>query len=132
MHYLGKKILAIATLLRKALLQKNIKANCIILFICTTFVAISRTIVLGRTYFRERFAFILDLKSGQFQLLGIISKVLTSMLYIYPFAVGYIPFGVGYCLLQVVGSPEPQIGNSNSSHAFFYCLFSCLGIGEAK
>ena len=28
------------------------------------------------------------------------SKVLTSMLYIYPFAVGYIPFGVGYCLLS--------------------------------
>ena len=74
----------------------------------------------GRTYFRERFAFILDLKSGQFQLLGIIGKVLTSMLYIYPFVVGYIKFGVGYCLLQVVGSPEPQIGNSNSSHAFFF------------
>ena len=47
-------------------------------------------------------------------------KVLTSMLYIYPFVVGYIKFGVGYCLLQVVGSPEPQIGNSNSSHAFFF------------
>ena len=30
----------------------------------------------------ERFAFILDLKSGQFQLLGIMSKVLTSMIYI--------------------------------------------------
>lgn len=70
--------------------------------------------MLGRTYFRERFAFILDLKSGQFQLLGIIGKVLTSMLYIYPFVVDYISFGVGYCLLQVVGSPEPQIGNSNS------------------
>ncbi len=27
-------------------------------------------------------------------------KALTSMLYIYPFAVGYIPFGVGYCLLS--------------------------------
>ena len=27
---------------------------------------------------------------------------------------------MGYCLLQVVGSPEPQIGNSNSSHASFF------------
>ena len=53
--------------------------------------------------FIERFAFILDLKSGQFQPIWIMSKVLTSMLYIYPFAVGYISFGVGYCLLQVGG-----------------------------
>ena len=52
------------------------------------------------------------------------------MLYIYPFVVDYISFGVGYCLLQVVGSPEPQIGNSNSSHAFFFYLHSCWELGR--
>ena len=59
-------------------------------------------------------------------------KALTSMLYIYPFVVDYISFGVGYCLLQVVGSPEPQIGNSNSSHAFFIVLLPVGELGRRK
>lgn len=49
------------------------------------------------------------------------SKVLTLVLYMHPInGVCYIPFGVGYCLLQQKGCQEPQRGNYNSSHAFFF------------
>ena len=47
------------------------------------------------------------------------------MLYTYLVKIVYISFGVGYCLLLVLGSPElletrvPQLSNSNSSHASF-------------
>ena len=39
---------------------------------------------------------------------------------------------MGYCLLQWVGSPEPQIGNSNSSHAFFFVNRFHPGIVEEE
>ena len=61
------------------------------------------------------------------------SKVLTLVLYMHPInGVCYIPFGVGYCLLQQKGSPEPQRGNYNSSHAFFFVNRFHPGIVEEE
>ena len=60
------------------------------------------------------------------------SKVLTLVLYMRPLWVYYISFGVGYCLLQQMGSPEPQRGNYNSSHAFFFIYRFHQGIVEEK
>jgi hypothetical protein len=60
------------------------------------------------------------------------SKVLTLVLYMRPLWVYYISFGVGYCLLQQMGSPEPQRGNYNSSHAFFFVNRFHPGIVEEQ
>ena len=55
----------------------------------------------GDILVKERFAFIHRRNLDNFSLSWIMSKVLTLVLYMYPFGVCYIPFGVGYCLLQI-------------------------------
>ena len=75
----------------------------------------------GDILVKERFAFIHRRNLDNFSLSWIMSKVLTLVLYMHPInGVCYIPSGVGYCLLQLAGSPEPRRGNYNSSHAFFF------------
>ena len=75
----------------------------------TTFAVIPRISNAGRTYFIERFVFILNLKSGQFQPVWIVSKMLTSVLYIHPPGWTIYTFGVGYCLLLEDGQSRASM-----------------------
>ena len=87
----------------------------------------------GDILVKERFAFIHRRNLDNFSQFRIMSKVLTLVLYMHLInGVCYIPFGVGYCLLQLAGSPEPRRGNYNSSHAFFFVNRFHPGIVEEE
>ena len=58
------------------------------------------------------------------------SKVLTSMLYIHPLGCDVYRLAWAIVCYKWVGSPEPQRGNYNSSHATFFVYILALGTGR--
>ncbi len=58
------------------------------------------------------------------------SKVLTSMLYIHPLGCDVYRLAWAIVCYKWVGSPEPQRGNYNSSHATFFVYILVLGTGR--
>ena len=60
------------------------------------------------------------MKSGQFHLHGIVGKnAHVNVIYLSHVRVAYISFGVGYCLLLGLGSPEPRDSNTQWFPRFF-------------
>ena len=81
----------------------KIITNKLYYFICLHYICMPQpTNGCGDILVKERFAFIHRRNLDNFSLSWIMSKALTLVLYMHPInGVCYIPFGVGYCLLQI-------------------------------